>query len=225
MFCPFCFWWRELVFRLFGVFFWGGGGEGVFIRGFFFLGGGEGVFASAFHLSPWLCPFNAGCSPPPMPSSFVLVFRIVLLFCLIKIQIATDSCRFWAFNNINLIYLQHMLPLLVPLPPPPPPPPPTPYTHAPSATHPSHFCCFSYSCLHLVCMCVFFVRGVRGGEGGGGWVNGIIFFFKKLAQYSFCLLLQVPDSALRECRNYTDTSDKDFIDPKADKTTNINAKA
>ena len=34
---------------------------------------------------------------------------------------------------------------------------------------------------------------------------------------------QVPDSAIRECRNYTDLSGKDFLDPKTDKTTDVTA--
>lgn len=35
---------------------------------------------------------------------------------------------------------------------------------------------------------------------------------------------QVPDSAIRECRNYTDLTGKEFMDPTTDKTTDVKAK-
>lgn len=40
---------------------------------------------------------------------------------------------------------------------------------------------------------------------------------------NYTKLHKVPDSAIRECRNYTDLSGKEFMDPRTDKTTDVTA--
>lgn len=41
---------------------------------------------------------------------------------------------------------------------------------------------------------------------------------------NYTKLYKVPDSAIRECRNYTDLTGKEFMDPTTDKTTDVKAK-
>jgi hypothetical protein len=36
--------------------------------------------------------------------------------------------------------------------------------------------------------------------------------------FTFYLCLQVPNSAIKECRNYVDFTGKEFLDPTIDKT-------